>query len=671
MKQKKYSLWFRIMLVFWLVAVNFVAVGAADAQNANRMNVVFVMDESGSMVGTDGEGFRYDAMDLFMGLAADSGNYMGAVVFDTNIILQEDIVQIDGAAAKYALSQRIRSVSSYGDTDIGKAMEAATQMIQTQGNPNLPSVIILLSDGNTDLNSNSAYQASAASKRNAIDIARQNGYKVYSVCLNVDGTADPAELREISEATGGNSEEVKSVEDLKKVFSQFYKIIYPTETVVIGDVVIPGSGEVEIPFSIPRIGVEEANIIINTLNPNTSYRLTQPNGIAFTSEELDAMRISAKTFSVFKIQNPEHGQWKLVVRGIPGDNVKIEMVYNVNLAVQTEVNNGKLNCSAEEDILITAQLFDYGTAVLDDTIYQEYPLHLVLHDTTSGVSYEEEMEIENHCGKYIFHVPQDAEYDISAYCMIDNMTVTSQTYHLSATNSIPWWDQNPIVMKKILVPFVSVEDAIDLSKNSFDNEDAVLTYQIRQSDLETSAVSIDGKNLTIHYKEVGKGGEFYVAAIDSQGASAEVLVRIQVVSLLPVLLTILAILIGMIVGIIMIQKEKKNRQPICGRIMITPYTEDETLTSKTTEGAKGRMYLGDCLQIRENIGMDWKNSYFIAGEEKRFIYLISKEGYYTDAIFDSDVKSQKIHLEENIPTRISSENDLRNGIEVTYISDGL
>lgn len=92
MKQKNRLSWFVVTIVLFLaVTVNWIAAKAADAQNANRMNVVFVMDESGSMIGTDREGFRYDAMDLFMGLATDSGNYMGAVVFDTEIILKAEI----------------------------------------------------------------------------------------------------------------------------------------------------------------------------------------------------------------------------------------------------------------------------------------------------------------------------------------------------------------------------------------------------------------------------------------------------------------------------------------------------------------------------------------------------------------------------------------------------
>ena len=95
---------------------------AVGPPNANRMNVVFVMDESGSMSKTDAESLRYDAMDLFLGLATESGNYMGAVAFDDDIILKRDIAGIEGLNDKTALSRAVRSVSSRGDTNIGKVI---------------------------------------------------------------------------------------------------------------------------------------------------------------------------------------------------------------------------------------------------------------------------------------------------------------------------------------------------------------------------------------------------------------------------------------------------------------------------------------------------------------------------------------------------------------------
>ena len=319
-----------LLLACILSNMSMIKARAEDSKTANRMNVVFVLDQSGSMYNTDRNSLRYEAVDLFLGLARDTGNYMGAVVFDDGIVLQRGIKVMNGKVAKTELSNSIRAASSDGDTDIGKAIELATNMLRDSGNKELDSVIILLSDGNTDLpkdKTGQALAASEASKQNAINNANNNGYKIHSVCLNSNGNANPEELRMISEATGGVSVEVRSAEDLKEVFNQFYNIIYSTETVVLADTLIPDSGRLEIPFEIPRIGVEEANIIISTLNPRTSYTIWKPDGQEMAGNELEAVRITANTFSIIKIPNPSAGTWKIIVQGIPGDQVKIDMVY--------------------------------------------------------------------------------------------------------------------------------------------------------------------------------------------------------------------------------------------------------------------------------------------------------------------------------------------------------
>ena len=46
--------------------------------------------------------------------------------------------------------------------------------------------------------------------------------------------------------------------------------------------------------------MEEANIIINTLNPDTTYNLLNPDGYGYIQAEMDAMSIKAKTFTVIK-----------------------------------------------------------------------------------------------------------------------------------------------------------------------------------------------------------------------------------------------------------------------------------------------------------------------------------------------------------------------------------
>ena len=94
----------------------------AQAAAANRYNVVFVIDASSSMLETDHSLWRYEAIDLFLGLATDAGNHMGAVIFNDRIIAAIQMQEINGKDIKTTFSQNLRNSPIQGDTDIGGAV---------------------------------------------------------------------------------------------------------------------------------------------------------------------------------------------------------------------------------------------------------------------------------------------------------------------------------------------------------------------------------------------------------------------------------------------------------------------------------------------------------------------------------------------------------------------
>src|SRR5699024_8929427 len=115
----------------------------------------------------------------------------------------------------------------------------------------------------TEMPTEEELTASLNQKAEAIQKARDRGIKIYTVCLNANNKADITEMQQISEATGGTFEEVKSAEDLKSVFNDFYNLIYGTSTIQLVDDVFPDTGVLEQNFTVPGIGVEEVNIVVN------------------------------------------------------------------------------------------------------------------------------------------------------------------------------------------------------------------------------------------------------------------------------------------------------------------------------------------------------------------------------------------------------------------------
>lgn len=657
-----------ILLLFAAIwAAGFPAVTAAAATaSVNHMNVVFVLDGSGSMYTTDKEKLRFEALELFLGLSAESGNSMGAVVFDDGILFTQDLAPMNGKEAKSALSAKVRGVSGNGDTDIGSAIYKAVQMLKDSGNPDLPSAIILLSDGNTDLpkdKSGKQLEASGRRKAEAIDHAREQGISIHSVCLNANGKAKKEELQEISDATGGTCVEVKKASDLKEVFRQFYNIIYSTKTIHLVDTKIPKSGELRVPFSIPVIGVKEANIIIHTLNAQTTYSLFHPDGYAFTKAELERMAIQAKTFTVIKIEEPDPGEWELVVRGARRDQVKVDMVYNTDLSIQLEETlvQSEGNRAVWE---LAAQVSNEGEAAPQE-VYQQYPFQVQVTDQATGEKTKLEMAPDG--GRCVAQLETEGygDFRVQAFCEIHDMKVKSDAKLIRKPNTAPEWKQEKIVIEKTYHLFSKSLFTLDLKTLASDAEDDGLSFAVTDSQFPEEEVFLqDGSVLACKIKTCGDGS-LTVTVTDQAGASAQAEVQIRTVSVTGRILLILALAALLAVLIVLFPVIRSYLTVVRGTVQILTYGEEGTDPPVTFDGEKGRMLLSRYVHPAQDIGMRLEKCYLTAGEKNGCIYFVSAQGYYSDR--DGGQRKKKIRVDAGMETQISGDLDFTNGIRITYM----
>ena len=220
-----------ITLVFVVLLQALVINAMATSESTmNKYNVVLVTDTSGSMANTDPSQYRFEAIDLFVGLISNGGNKVGSVVFSNGVISQQKIREIEDKNDKLAITNDIKNQPARGWTDTGGALMAAVNMLKSDGDKSLPSIIILLADGNTEMGTAEQTQISINNKETAMEIAREEGYNIYTICLNSNNGANPTEMRQIAAATGGQFQEVTDAADLQSVFDLYYRIIYSTSS---------------------------------------------------------------------------------------------------------------------------------------------------------------------------------------------------------------------------------------------------------------------------------------------------------------------------------------------------------------------------------------------------------------------------------------------------------
>ncbi len=327
---------------------------SAEEPNAdvNRFNVVLVIDKSGSLrdtngQGTDPDGLRFDAMRLFLGLLTERGNNVGAVVFDQEIRYDSGLRKMDGMEDKKDLIREAEAYTPAYDTDIGSAVLRATQMLQDMRAENdLPCMILLLTDGKTDFTTEAGQekkQASWAVAQQALNAAKEAHITISGILLNVDGKGDGGrwEFTAYTQGTGGSFVEVSRPEDLTDAFRQFYSMINNTVYTGAQRVAFSDEGRAEFFFTVPSFGVEEANVIVEhdtapddrTLDTLVGVEILRPDGSRYDDAE---HALLSTRYILVKIPDPMVGEWQVRLAGEPEDWVDVTMVYNASMSVSLE-----------------------------------------------------------------------------------------------------------------------------------------------------------------------------------------------------------------------------------------------------------------------------------------------------------------------------------------------
>lgn len=182
---------------FWL---NYDPVDPGDPSDPKFVDVMLVIDSSGSMRWNDPLGLRKTASKNFID-ALIEGDQVGVVDFDSNAVLLSGLTT-DFAAAKAAVDR----IDSSGGTNIGAGVAVAHNEIINNGNPEHLRAEIVLTDGVGSYSSSLTTQA-----------VNEN---ITMFTIGLGSGVNAGLLQGIADATGGEYFPVAQADDLPDVFSR-------------------------------------------------------------------------------------------------------------------------------------------------------------------------------------------------------------------------------------------------------------------------------------------------------------------------------------------------------------------------------------------------------------------------------------------------------------------
>ena len=501
---------------------------------ANRFNVVMVIDKSGSLrdmngVGTDPKGLRYDAMKLFLGLLTESGNNVGAVVFDDEIRYDSGLLPMSCMEDKRSLINTVEALGTSYDTDIGSAVLRATQVLRGMQEKNgLPCAILLLTDGMTDFPLENRWirmQQSAEAAEKALQIAQDEGITIHGILLDVDGRSQGGEeeLRRFTDGTDGEFESVSAPEDLAAAFRRFYSIINKTEYTGAHKIVFSPEGKAETDFLVPPFGVEEVNLVVEhrTSGPDgvpvtlERIRIRQPDGSDY---DIAAHEMQTSRFLLVKLPLPAPGTWNVDLTGEPGDSIDVCIIYNASLSAALARDNAGKACEVLKPIRFTASVKDNDIPLTEEGM-NSVTVTLAVKDPASGETREYPMAIEGGVFARELSFEQGGDYSLTATVEFADLAVRSNTLKLQVL--VP-----PITAKLSAVTDLfscgSIHDnmwEIALDGLFEDPKGTALRYAL--SDDLGGRVSIEDGSLKVKIVELGGEAAFTVTATDAYGLTAE------------------------------------------------------------------------------------------------------------------------------------------------------
>ncbi|MGI6366372.1 MAG: VWA domain-containing protein [Bacillota bacterium] len=169
------------------------------------LDIVFVLDSSGSMSGNDPQGYRKTAAKSFVD-ALIPGDRGAVVTFSSSAALRQGLTS-DFEAVKAGIDQAYAS----GGTNIGAGISIAINELINKSTVDRIKVIILLSDGDGSYNHSLTAQAQA------------NDIVIYTIGLG--NRVNTSLLKSIAQGTGGMYFPVSSSSQLPDVFSRIEEII--------------------------------------------------------------------------------------------------------------------------------------------------------------------------------------------------------------------------------------------------------------------------------------------------------------------------------------------------------------------------------------------------------------------------------------------------------------
>ncbi|WPC39295.1 vWA domain-containing protein [Clostridium sp. JS66] len=387
---------------------NIPLVNAESSNTSSNLDVVFVLDSSGSMKESDPEEIRTEAIKMFLDMSQVQGNKFGLVAYSDNVVREHNLDTINSNDDKERIKNMALNIPLGQKTDTGAGILEAVNLMNSGRDKNHKPVIILLSDGKNDPQRKT--EDSLKDLKSSISTCKDKGYPVYTIGLNYDGTVDKTQLEEMSNETKGKNYITSTAADLPKILTDIYADNSKLKVQDGGTVTANGEYQ-DLKVKIPNSNVMEANISMIS-DSKVEVKLLDPKGTEVNIPSSNAVFTTSKKYSMLKIIKPTEGDWTVKIKGVSGSNIKVNYIFNYDL--QLEANFTPASPKNGDKLKVEAYLASNGQKITDKALYTNMKGKLIVKNMKDNSVKEVALDYTEGVFKGEYSIPDKGKYELKA-----------------------------------------------------------------------------------------------------------------------------------------------------------------------------------------------------------------------------------------------------------------
>ena len=362
----------------------------SDAQ----LDAILVIDASGSMKETDPNKLGLEGVKLFVDMLGLTDNQVGVVTYGSDVSQTYPMSLVKNQSDKENIKNFVDGITRDLEyTDITSGLKEAVKMLNQRNASGNSPLIVVFTDGNNAIGGVANRTPADIDKDLAaiISQAQSEGYPIYTIGLNDNGKLNEAYLEKISVDTKAKAFATKDPAELPDILTEIFAAHSNLKVQSLGPITGTGNFE-EVVVNIPNGNVLEANLSA-TSKSSVEFKLVDPNGNEQTIPSQNITLHTSNSYSLLKLARPMQGDWKLYVKGIAGDQINIDLVYNYDIEV-TMKPLSQSNYGVGDQLSLEAYLSLQGNAVNDPNLYNSAKGYLVLTENQTGIETRINMQLQ-------------------------------------------------------------------------------------------------------------------------------------------------------------------------------------------------------------------------------------------------------------------------------------